>query len=426
MVKEEIRKVILLALCTAFAFPACTPQASPGELDDRQVRGIGSRDRLTSAEWATYRSDAQYVHDLAPPDVPVRLNLADPRQYNFAMARLKLAGKNPASSPHLFELLEARRNAQVAIDLKAGVTGGPVAMHYIEAAAIHDGQLVGTASSAALGGTDYTYLDLAISTIAGTPLGNLAFVEEFERPDGNNGANLTVSTTGNPNLSSLTRYEFESYKFEEIGSDIIDSYIHLEIGSRVAKVPVGPPQLSAATVDEPRDTVGPGGGPPDLVITGCLNPPGTNDCDYVVGTGLATDHRVKLPFKGAISLTTPHVFDAAAIEAFKTAPDAPGLAVVVLADAGGGCSAPMSGFWKNVTLSADNVTLSWDVTGSNALHFGAGCDQIQDRVKLMMMVVAPVLSVPGGIPFTTSFTISNDPNTLRPDAVLPALTFTRP
>jgi hypothetical protein len=464
MVREAMKGMAPFTLCSmcAVSLLACSAPASSTDLGDGRVRGLGDRQRLSGAEWAAYVGDAQYVHDLTPSDVPVRLNLADPRQYNFAMTRLKLAGKNDKNSPYLFQLIETRRNAQIASGLKAGTfapavataNGGAVAMHYIEVASVRNGQpsvaaagnraappryATGAASSTFPGGSDYTYVDVTISTVAGDPIAPLAYAEDYGNPDGNTGANVTISTTGDPNVSSLTRYTFESYKYEQVGSDFIDSYIHAEIGSRAPKAAAGLPQLSVPAVDDPHDVVGPGGSAPEGLISVCMDRAWTNDCDYIVNTGSVIDHRIKLPLKGAVTITTAHVFDRPAITALQNAlamgqapPSDPGLVKLVLTNVGGGCdvdaanalSAGMSGFWSFVTLSPDNRTLSWNVTGNNAIYFDEGCSQIQNAAKLTMRIPAPVLSVPAGIPFTTSFTISNDPATLRPDATLPPLTLT--
>src|SRR5204862_5151875 len=110
------------------------------------------------------------------------------------------------------------------------------------------------------------------------------------------GANGTINTSGDPNLSTFTRYTYESFKYEQVGSELTDSYVHTEVGTRAAKVPAALPALSV-TVEHPRDTVGPNGGPPDMLISACMDRAWTNDCDYTVDTGSVTDHRIKLPLK---------------------------------------------------------------------------------------------------------------------------------
>src|SRR5262249_23263018 len=159
--------------------------------------------------------------------------------------------------------------------------------------------------------------------------------------------------------------------------DFNDSYVHAEIGSRAPQAPAGLPQLSVPEVDDPRDTVGPNSNMPDGLISVCMDRAWTNDCDYIINTGSVTDHRIKIALKGAVALTTAHVFDSALIQQLKTAlangqaPPAgtdPGMVKLVLTNVGGGCdvdaanalSAGMSGFWSFVTLSADNRTLFWD------------------------------------------------------------------
>jgi len=448
--------------CTyAVSLAACS-QVSPGN-----TQGVGSGDRLTGTQWSTYVANSQYLQGLSRPGVSVQLNLADQRQFDFVVARLQLAGKTPANSPHLFERIQARRQDQLARGLKAGtfaagpqaVTGGLVAMHFIEEARVSPVQgaaltgarrtaasasgtslASGTASSTIPGGSDYTYVDVSVSTVSGTPIAPLSYREQFDNPDGNVGANVTISTSGNPSVSNQTRYTVESYKFEDQpDGNSTDSYVHQEIGSASSQTPVGLPQLSPPLVAHPVDTVGLNSATPDGIISVCMDRNWTNDCDYILNTGSLVDHRIKMPLKGAVTLTTLHVFDRAQIDALKAALNAnmmppfdPGQLKLVLTNAGGGCDvdaanalyAGMSGFWKFTTLSPDNKTLSWDATGANAIFFDEGCTQIQNRAKLTMRIPAPVLSVPGNVPFTVSFTITNDPATLRPDFTLKPITLT--
>lgn len=447
----------MLGCTCAVSLAACDQAAS-------NARGVGSGDRLTDSQRSAYVANSQYLQKLSRPGVTVQLNLADPQQFDFVMARLQLAGKTPANSPHLFDRIEARRRDQIARGLKAGalaaapqsVTGGAIAMHFIEEARVSPVQsaaltggrqaaagttlATGTASSTFPGGSDYTYVDVSISTVSGTAIAPLAYREEFENPDGNVGANVTISTSGDPSVSNQTRYTIESFKFEEQpDGNTTDSYVHQEIGSTSPQTPVGLPQLSVPQVNDPVDTVGLNNNTPDGIISVCMDRSWTNDCDYILNTGSLVDHRIKLPLKGAVTLTTQHVFDHATIDALKAALNAntappvdPGQVKLVLTNVGGGCDvdaanalyAGMSGFWNFATLSPDNKTLYWDVTGGNAIYFDEGCTQIQNRAKLTMRIPAPVLSVPGNVPFTVSFTITNDPDTLRPDVVLKPITLT--
>jgi hypothetical protein len=450
----------MLGCSYAVSLAACG-QPSPGN-----TQGVGSGDRLTGAQWSAYVANSQYLQGLSRPGVAVQLNLADPRQFDFVVARLQLAGKTPANSPHLYEQIEARRQDHLARGLKAGsfaagpqaVTTGAVAMHFIEearvspvhaaaltgaqrgAAASGTSQATGTASSTFPGGSDYTYVDVSVSTVSGTAVAPLAYREQFDNPNGNVGANVTISTSGDPSVSNQTRYTIESYKFEDQpDGNSTASYVHQEVGSASAQTPVGLPQLSVPVINHPVDTVGLNSATPDGIISVCMDRNWTNDCDYILNTGSVVDHRIKMPLKGAVTLTTQHIFDHAQIDALKAALNAnmmppfdPGQVKLVLTNAGGGCDvdaanalfAGMSGFWKFATLSPDNKTLSWDVTGANAIFFDEGCTQIQNRAKLTMRIPAPVLSVPGNVQFTVSFTITNDPATLRPDATLPPITLT--
>lgn len=465
MFSMSLSRWIPFALCCTYAASllACSPGSSR-PLGGTQI--ASGKDQMTGAEWSAYVANSQYLQNLSRPGVPVRLNLADPRQYSFAMARLKLAGKTAANSPHLFELIEARRQAQLADGVKVGtvaqtldVPGGVIEMHYIETAdvrltqaasatgdkhsAVTAGTLAtGVASSTFPGGTDYTYLDISVSTIAGNPIAPLAFTEQFDNPDGNPGANVKIPTSGDASSSNLTRYTFESFKFEDLpDGSLAESYVHTEVGSLMPQVPAGLPQLSSPAVDAPKDLVGPNQGAPDNIISVCIDRQWTNDCDYIVDSGAVDKHRIKMPLQGAITLTTSHVFDHDLIDQLRTALDTgaalppnteAGKIALVLTVDGGGCDVGtelnpnpgMSAFWDHVTLSADNRTLNWDATAANSLFFAEGCTQVQNVAKLTMRIAAPVKAVPDtGGEFSVSFTISSDPDVQRA-YYLPTITLT--
>ena len=442
MLKMALEHMMLLGLGGA-SLVAC------GTSGVDNAQGTGDADRLTVAERAIYVADAQYLQKLAAPGVAVHLNFADPAQFRFAQARLKLAGKTAINSPHLFELMESNHQAHVRRGLRAGTfapsphaaTTGVEDMHYLEVTSPRmTPTMTGTAASSFPGGTDYTYVDLTISSIGGTAIAPLNYQEEFESATGVPGANVKVSTAGSPTASSQTRYTYESFKFADTpdgGSE--SSYVHAEVGSAAVQTPAPPPMLSTPTVDAPVDSVGVGGAGPDGTINVCMDRSWTNDCDYIINTGSVTDHRIKMPLKGAVTLITAHVFDRATITAMQTALDMnqtpaydPGQVKLILTNVGGGCdvdasnalNAGMSGFWDYATISPDNKTLSWDVTGAHAIYFDQGCSQIQDEAKLTMRIAVPVLSVPGNVAFQTAFTITSDAAVLRPDKFLPKVTLT--
>jgi len=441
---------------------ACSPATRP---DSGPERGIGNIGRLTSQEWTAYVGNGQYVRNLAPPDVAVKLNFADSQQYEFVKARLKLAGKTAENSPHLFELIEARRQLQIASGLNAGrfaqvldtPPAGRVEMHYIEvnsiglppanlaartvkeSASLPSPEAVGAASSTFPGGTDDTYVDISVSTVTGTPIAPLQYKEEFENPDGVPGANVTSATTGNTNASNITRFTFESYKYEDVpGQGFSDSYIHQEAGSLTPQPNGGLPVLSLPQVDAPADIVGVNGAGPDGLISVCMDRQWTNDCDYIIDTGSVIDHRIKMPLKGFITILTSHVFDRVKIDqliaTLKAGGTDPGQGQVklVLTNVGGGCDVDasnalytgMSGFWNYVTLSADNKTFYWDLTGANSAFFDQGCTQIQNRAKLTMKIPLPMMAIGTNTPYSSGFTISNDPATQRPDYTLLPVTLT--
>ncbi|MFY0576703.1 hypothetical protein ACN28S_22325 [Cystobacter fuscus] len=114
---------IMSGACLAM-LPACKSNL-PEELQSTAAayteHGLGDMERLTKVERELYTADQRYLEGLTAPETRIRLNLADPRQHRFALARLKLAGKTPANSPHLFEAMEQRRQFHLARGYRAGL-----------------------------------------------------------------------------------------------------------------------------------------------------------------------------------------------------------------------------------------------------------------------------------------------------------------
>jgi len=394
-------------------------------------QGLGESGRLSKGEWATYVADQRYIHGLSQPGVRIRLNLADPKQHRFVIARLKLAGKTPGNSPYLFEAMEQRRQKHLARGLKAGLlpqdemgllsTADKKEMHTLElasagelTAAANDG--MATASSTFPGGAFYTYVDTSYTDATGYPLGDLAWVEEYD-----GGYNTVINATGDLSLTTLKQYTVSTYKVEDSAAGFTDSYIYNEIGAAGAPPVVEPPRLSTLTVQAPLDIKF-----NDNLISVCLNRTWTQDCDYDL-TG--TPQAIKLPLQGSVSIASNHVFDEAAINKIKqdlnggvARPDA-GHLKLILTNVGGGCdvtdgntlSAKMSQFWNRVSLSANKKTFSWDLTGLNSAFFDDGCRQAQDRAKLTALITLPLVSADGTTKYRSSITLSNDPKTTRPD-----------
>jgi len=407
----------LLSGCTS------TPREEQIANFGRTARGLGDATRLTQKEWATYQDDQRYLHGIARPDVRIRLNLADPAQYRFALARLKLAGKTPQNSPYLFEALEQRHREHVAQGHAPGLLppeGRDLApsaeikeVHAFDQAnagegtkEANDGSV--TATSTIPGGSYYTYTDANFTDVTGYPLSALAWVEEFD-----GGEHLTASAEANLALTRLGRYRVSTYKVEDSEDGFKDSYLFSEFGTPPGTTSIRP-GVSPATIYAPVDTV-----LNDNLISVCLNRTWTQDCDYDL-TG--TPQAIKMPLKGEIVLTTPeHVFDQAKINQFKT-DLAAGMATydvghlrLILTNAGGGCDvtdgnlieAKMGQFWNRTALSADKKTFSWDLTGAYAAFFDDGCRQVQDDVKLTLKIVIPITDA-NNLTYQTSVTLTNE------------------
>ncbi|OJT20890.1 hypothetical protein BO221_28745 [Archangium sp. Cb G35] len=402
------------------------------------LRGRGERGRLSKAEWATQMADQRYLHGLARPNVRIRLNLADQRQYRFAMARLKLAGKTPENSPYLFKAMEQRRQKHLARGFQAGLlpepelglqfASGTSEMHFIETASIGESSAVtndgsGTASSTFPGGSFYTYADVNYTDASGYPLGDLGWVEEFD-----GGYSMTVSTTADLSQTSLTRYVVSSYKIEDSAEGFTDSYIFTVMGAEVGAPVPEKPSVAVPLVQAPLDVK-----LNDGIISVCLNRTWTMDCDYDL-TG--TPQSIKLPLKGSVTIQSNHIFDEATINKIRTdlnnkqpVEDA-GHIKLILTKGGGGCDvvdgntlAPnMAQFWNRVTLADNKKTFYWDLTGTNAALFDEGCRQMQDRVKLTARIFLPLIK--GTLKQSSSITLSNDDSVFRPNYKFKPITIT--
>jgi hypothetical protein len=404
--------------------------------EGERAQAVASSDRLTGAEASAYRDDQQYVHRLVKPGERVRLNYADPRQYNFAMARLKLAGKNARNSPYLFELIEARRQQQTSRAPSTGTSPEPIQTeastgrneeHVFQRTDIGDIQPAPALVVAATGrpvnfdvssstedGNDYTAVDSSVTTVTGATIAPLQFKEEYAKPDGSPpGTYVSVSTQGDTSASAIKRYTFESYKITVRGEDFNDSFIYEEKGAVDPQTTAVPPRLSKPIIQEPVDKWPI---PLDNRIHICMDRAWESFCDFVLTGG--GPQSVQVPLKGQVSVPAdvPYVFNWTKINKIKSDLDnglilpesETGFVKLVLANAGGGCNvtdgttmqSKMSTFWKRVTLSADNRTLSWDLTGANAAQFGQNCRQVQDkavltaRIPLQLVPVAPLVAPP--------------------------------
>ena len=404
-----------------------------------QEQGLGDEGRLSPLEWKTYLSDQDYVHRIAPPEVRVRLNLADPAQHRFALARLKLAGKTPDNSPYLFKALEQRRQKHLSMGYREGLlpkqemdiqtTTAVREMHYIEQANAGENSTVagvgkGVANSTFPGGAYYTYVDTSYSDSSGAPLGALTWTEAYD-----DGKNLVTSVSGDLSKTRLRRYRVSSYKLEDSAAGFTDSFVYTEFGSATPAVAPEPPKLATPVVEAPLDIKY-----ADNVISVCLDRTWTADCDYDL-TG--TPQSIKLPLKGSVKVTSNHVFDSAAINKIRTdlqnrvTPPGAGQIKLILTNVGGGCDVKdanalylgMLQFWNRVSLSADKKTFSWDLSGASAAFFDDGCRQAQNFVKLTMLVQMPLLDKDGN-GYGSSVTLSNDPAVIRPEYALKAITIT--
>jgi len=214
---------------------------TPPLLATDPIATTAAMDRFTPEQRSSYLADQQYLHRLVPPGVRVELDLADPRQYRFAVSRLELAGKTSANAPQLFARLAARGPAGFASRGAGADTDSLEARHEIvnvtlgtpDAPTLITATAVATPSAAA----SYLYLDIAITTVTGVPIGPFSAVEQFGAPD-DVPASMAVSTSGDRSAADVDRYVISSLEIEETLDCFSESYLYVEIGNdRVSSSP---------------------------------------------------------------------------------------------------------------------------------------------------------------------------------------------
>jgi len=398
-------------------------------VEDEDTRLIeGAYSNLTAEEMRDFQVDREYMRSLTRPNQAVRLNLADPQQHRLAMARLKIAGKSRFNSPNLFTVVEETRQEHVRRGYGTGLiaelefrNGGSdrEEMHFISTATVNGQDGEGAASSTFPDGSLYTFLDVAYFDIEGLPVAAPNVVEDF-----GGGTDVNVQTDADLTQSDIDAYTVDTLKMEDTGTEFNVSYTYTEMGLQSAQ-PTGnrptPPVLAVQNVLAPIDTK-----LNDDLISICLNRTWTQDCDYDL-TG--NPQAVKVPLQGSIVITSAaHVFSQQAIDDIKAnaATHArAGYVKLLLAQAGGGCDvgadgaiqSSMQAFWNSATISPDQKTLSWNLTGANSAFFDDGCRQVQDDVFLTIRLQLPVHDTGLNLDYWVSKTLSNNPNQFAPDFV---------
>lgn len=404
----------LAVLCWPLGLAIAAP-VKPVDWTQSTFSGKSRSDALSDQEWATYLSDRLHVRGLMKSDTLVSLDFSDPRVFRFIVARLKLAGKTPQSSPHLFQLINQRRaqGGKSVVTQFSGTRGWqhtPVSTNFLAPGSPY---MEANAVSTYPGGVDYGYVDAAAYDQNGNPLGDMGYGEIY------GGATVWAAALGDTSQGSDNHVEADTYSLIEKGSTLLDSYV-VRANNSQCQI-----DTTTLTVNDPVDKGG------SQCIDICLNRTWTGDCDYdLTGTTWA----LKIPLSGSISITTQNpncVFDSATIAGYRNGTLAPPGNIKVLLDTvGGGCDVqngnqlpyPMQSFWANTTLSTDNKTLSWNMTGANAAIFDSSCRQVQDQVYLIMTLVLPYLQ--GTAKLVKPIVISNDPNSQVATYRLPCITET--
>ena len=424
---------LVLASSTALSCSEAETEDVPKdalEIEEGTRLVVGDYGNLTAAEREHYRQDLAYLRDLAPPDQAVRLNLADPQLHRLVMARVKLSGKTPANAPNLFATIERTREDHVRLGYGRGLLPttsfrdageGRTEEHFIGGASVNGEVGEAVASSTFPEGSFYTYVDVGYYDADGLPVALPNVVEEF-----GDGTNANVQTDADLTQSERDAYLVDTYKMEDNGLDFTFSYVYTETGlaSTQPLMRPTPPTLEIQNVTAPTDVAN-----NDGIVSICLNRVWTGDCDYDL-TG--NTQSVKVPLQGSIQITSgAHVFSADAIDTIKADLAAgignprAGYIKLLLTQAGGGCDVASDGalvssmqvFWDNTTLSPDQKTLTWNMTGANSAFFDDGCRQVQDIVYLTMRLQLPVVDTINDLHYWISKTLTNNPTQFNPSFV---------
>lgn len=257
------------------------------------------------------------------------------------------------------------------------------------------------------GAAYHLYVDSSAWDTNGTPLGTMGFNEVFS------GSTVRSVAVGDSSLASSQDYQVDSYAIVDSSSGLQESYIVRDTNKKCEF------NLSTLTRSAPVNKVG--GQCFDICLTGT-----SAGCDHDLST---TPGALKIPLRGSITLSSSDcTFDATRIQQYQTGAQAPtGDIKVVLGNGGGGCNmkgtsttTPMQSFWKLVTLSNGNKTLSWNLTGTGRASFDASCRQVEDQLLLYMSVDLPMLK--GAASVIRPITVSDSPDTQATNYKLPCMT----
>ena len=398
---------IVGALLCAALYGACS---SPGptttdesfELVNGQdtFSGTGRLANLAKADIANYLSDRAYLRKIAPRGQSIEINHADPRQHRFALARVRIAGKTPESSPALFQAMSDLVRVHTASGYAVGtvrpaaaaaVAGGLASQHAILALGkTQPGSTMVVTSSLAsrTGHLSHGFVDCIAADGEGNALGDSTYAEVF-----GDMKFAAPQCTGDLTWGADGQAEGDSFLSETVsGGPTLQFYVAGPTVSFDALAPA----LSTPTVNQPADLNA------DNKISVCLDRTWTGDCDINnTNVGLDPPRPLKLPLKGSVTITNA-TFDFATIAHYQTdRPDPFSHIFVTLVTNGGGCSVPptnnsftIADFWKQVSAGTNGTTLSWDLSTDEAkwAAFSGDCRLVQDRIDLTMQLRLPYQS----------------------------------
>lgn len=385
--------------------------ACNGVADDNEPIAVAPSP-LTRAELSTYLADRAYMTGLGPRGHAVRIDHTDPRQHRFAVARVRLAGETPDSSPALFARMEALRVAPSPDrSLAAAENAEPASQHTLLISGVTATSALSTAIASRGPRVTRGFLDSSTYDGLGNSLGATHFVEVF------GDAYLAIAqSTGDLTFRADDNVVSDSFLSEALADtdDLRQSYIVSD------PQPIAPTAaLEHTAVTHPHDASG------DGATAICLERPNGGDCDYS-NAGSST---LRVPLQGELAITGDSVvIDEAVITSYQSsAVPSPGSLYLTLGS-GGGCTLPaseMASFWRQVTASpaGNPTTLRWDLATAPETwaDFGAACRRVSSAAFVTLDIAVPYKNTVTGTTGTLPVTISNLP--LPMPLIAPSVSF---
>jgi hypothetical protein len=225
---------------------------------------MGSNSQGLVASGLMTAQDVRHMHELARArGGAMRLDLSDPVQHRFLVARVAASGKTRRNSPEFFQMIDRMRQRDLARKDGASVTEITAPKDHILGTINriqNSANFRVTTFATIQDGADYNFVDAVGWTEQGNQLTDYGWGEEYA-----DGRKLAAQATG-PTASTAAEFiSVDSVNLVSVGADE-ESFYFLEPTAV-------PPAAPGGTLDHPRDNNA------DNIVTICLDR-NYGDCDY--------------------------------------------------------------------------------------------------------------------------------------------------